>query len=83
MFRNIHPLPSVCLGVLDNCGNVKLGYQHLTHAFSLRLCQVRALLEHVDVEEPVRDICGAIGDAVQMVPTKQGLRMLKNDLNRW
>ena len=84
--NNVDPLVCVSLSAcfIIVCGNVKLIYQHLTHVLSLRLGQVRALLEHVDaIKGQILDICGAAGDAVQMVLTEQGLRVFTNDLNRW
>eukprot|EP00904_Undaria_pinnatifida_P003294 jgi/Undpi1/12966/HiC_scaffold_7.g02632.m1 len=44
--------------------------------------QVRALLEHVEVNGEVLDICGATQDAVNMVLAANGLRISTNDLNR-
>eukprot|EP00904_Undaria_pinnatifida_P000342 jgi/Undpi1/10308/HiC_scaffold_28.g12759.m1 len=44
--------------------------------------QVRALLEHVEVNGEVLDICGATQDAVNMALAANGLRTSTNDLNR-
>lgn len=43
--------------------------------------QVRALLEHVDVQGGVLDCCGAGQDAVSTVLTARGLRVATNDLS--
>lgn len=40
-------------------------------------------MDHVDIKGQVLDICGAAGDAVEMVLTAQDLRVYTNDLNRW